>query len=44
MKRKFCNIRINVTKYDDTFATNVFLTPSLRGYATAWNRKSQNEA
>jgi len=28
MKYKFCNIRINVTKYDVTFATKEgFLTP-----------------
>jgi len=28
MKYKFYSIRINVTKYDVTFSTKVFLTPS----------------
>jgi len=39
MKYEFCSIRVNVTKYDVTFATKeVFQPPpSPRGFATAVN-------
>jgi len=36
MKYKFYSIRINVTKYDVTFATKGVLPP-FRGCSTAWN-------
>jgi len=39
MKYKFCSIRINVTKYDVTFATGGSITPkSSPCYATGWER------